>query len=335
VGLGLAVLVAAGGCSADADRSEPAVAPPQADGQAGPAGAPAPEQKTGETAGGGADLRVGQRAIVYTGSMTVRVDKVDAAAVEATSIVTSAGGFVGGDKRSSDSDGARAELELRVPAERFHTVVDRIAGIGRPERRDIDARDVTEETVDLDARIATQRARVDSGRRLLSRAQSIGDLVTLESEVAKREADLASLEAKKRRLADLTALSTVTVTLLGPDAPAPADDDPELGFLVGLRGGWTAFLAALQVALTVLGALLPFLVTVGALVAVGVLLVRRARRRAGGRPAVPAGAGSPGVAGAAPHAGADPAAVPAQPRPADAGGTPRPDSGSGTAAPQG
>ena len=47
-----------------------------------------------------------------------------------------------------------------------------------------------------------------------------GDLVMLEKEVASREADLASLQAKKRRLADLTALSTITVTFLGPAAPA-------------------------------------------------------------------------------------------------------------------
>ena len=36
--------------------------------------------------------------------------------------------------------------------------------------------------------------------------------------MTRREADLASLEAKKCRLADLTALSTITVTFVGRDA---------------------------------------------------------------------------------------------------------------------
>ncbi|MFD0823590.1 DUF4349 domain-containing protein, partial [Micromonospora zhanjiangensis] len=252
--------------------------------QAGPAGAAEGADAAGKSGTTAADLRIGLRAIIYTGSMTVRVKQLDRAATELTSIVTGAGGFVGGDKRSSDSSDSTATLELRVPADRFAATLERIAGLGEPERRDISTRDATEETVDLDARIATQRARVDSGRRLLAQAKSLSDLVMLEGEVAKREADLASLEAKKRRLADLTALSTITVTLLGPDA-TPVVTVPEPGFLTGLKGGWAAFLAALGVLLTVLGALLPWIVALGVPGYLGYRLVRHRRRRS--RPATP------------------------------------------------
>jgi hypothetical protein len=280
------------GTQSDSGRAGPAVAD-----KAGPA-AGQPAAGAGQQGGAApADLRVDQRAIIYTGSITVRVDQVDRAAADLTSIVTGAGGFVGGDKRASDSSASEATLELRVPAEKFAAVTDRIAGLGRPERRDISTRDATEETVDLDARIATQRARVDSGRRLLGQAKSLGDLVMLEGEVAKREADLASLEAKKRRLADLTALSTITVTLLGPDAAAPAGPGSDSGFLAGLRGGWHAFLATLGVLLTVLGALLPWAVALGVPAYFGFRLVRRfgRRRRPGTVPAVATAPTAPGT----------------------------------------
>ncbi|MBF9128064.1 DUF4349 domain-containing protein [Plantactinospora sp. S1510] len=224
------------------------------------------------------DPGVGQRAIVYTGSITVRVKDVDGKAAEAARIATGAGGFVGGDNRSSDTSAAEATLQLRVPADRFAGVVDQLAGLGETVRRDIKTDDVTEETLDLDARIATQRARVDSGRRLLAQAKSLADLVMLEGELAKREADLASLEAKKRRLADLTALSTITANLLGPNAQED-DEEPATGFLAGLKGGWEAFVASLRVLLTVLGALLPWIIGLG-LPVLGVLwLVRRLRAR--------------------------------------------------------
>jgi hypothetical protein len=230
---------------------------------------------------------VGQRAIVYTGSITVRVADVDGKAAEAARIATGAGGFVGGDNRSSDESAAEATLQLRVPADRFASVVDQLAELGDTVRRDIKTDDVTEETLDLDARIATQTARVDSGRRLLAQAKSLTDLVMLEGELAKREADLASLEAKKRRLADLTALSTITAILLGPNARED-DDEPATGFLAGLKGGWEAFVASLRVLLTVLGALLPWIIALG-LPVVGVLwLVRRLRaRRSAPLPAAP------------------------------------------------
>ncbi|MBQ1019306.1 DUF4349 domain-containing protein [Micromonospora sp. D93] len=230
-----------------------------------------------EGAGAGApDLRVDQRAIIYTGTMRVQVNEVDSAARDAAAVATRAGGFVGGDvRRSAADDDAVAELELRVPAAKFTDVVEEIAKLGRQQSREIDTQDVTEETVDLDARITSQRARVESARRLLARATSITDLVSLENELGRREADLAALEAKKRRLADLTALSTITVSLAGPAAKTTED---ETGFLAGLKGGWKAFVVSMTVLLTVLGALLPFLVALGVPLAALVVVLRRRRK---------------------------------------------------------
>jgi hypothetical protein len=247
------------------------------------------EQPPAAGAGAGADLRVDTRSIIYNGTITVRVDNVEAAADQTSGFATGVGGFVGGDKRTSTGSYAEATLVLRVPAERFTGVLDQIAGLGEQESRDVNTEDVTEQIVDLDARIATQQARVASGRRLLASAKTLNDLVMLEGEVAKREADLASLEAKKRRLDDLTALSTLTVTLRSEPAPV-ADDDAGLGFLVGLRGGWAAFVGSLAVALTVLGALVPWLLAVGVPALLVLWLLRRRRTRpapAGAAPADP------------------------------------------------
>ncbi|MEU1400055.1 DUF4349 domain-containing protein [Micromonospora zamorensis] len=274
----LAATLVLTGCGAgdDSGSKDSAGSAAEAPAKAGEANRDTAADAAGAAGAGAADLRVDQRAIIYTGTMRVQVDDVDAAARETTAIATRAGGFIGGDQRRSADADAMAELQLRVPAPKFAGVVEEVAKLGRQQNREINTQDVTEETVDLDARITSQRARVDSARRLLTRATSITDLVSLENELGRREADLASLEAKKRRLADLTALSTITVSLVGPAAKA-ADEKAETGFLVGLKGGWKAFVASLTVLLTVLGALLPWLVALG--VPLGVLLVVLRRRR--------------------------------------------------------
>ncbi|MEH1097569.1 DUF4349 domain-containing protein [Micromonospora sp. CPCC 205561] len=300
----LVALVALAGCGSDASDDSagaPAAAPAERDaveragGAADQDGGKA-EQGGGRTeqgAGAGApDLRVDQRSIIYTGTMRVQVENVDEAARSAIAAVTAAGGFVGGDQRRSAAADARAELELRVPAAKFHGVVDELARLGRQQRREIRTEDVTEQVVDLDARITTQRARVESARRLLSRATSISDLVSLENELSRREADLASLEAKKERLSDLTSLSTITVSLVGPDA-STADEEAEVGFMVGLRGGWKVFLTSMTVLLTVLGAVLPWLLALGVPLAVLLVVLRRRRRHAGPPTTPPAGPGRP------------------------------------------
>ncbi|WP_422740576.1 DUF4349 domain-containing protein [Micromonospora sp. WMMD729] len=275
----LLAAVALAGCSAGDSGSDSAGTAAEA-----PQGAQGALDKGSDadaagTAGAGApDLRVDQRAIIYTGSMRVQVTDVDATAREVSAVVTRAGGFIGGDQRRSAEADAVAELQLRVPAAKFAQVVEEVAKLGRQQSREINTQDVTEETVDLEARIVTQRARVDSARRLLARANSIADLVSLENELGRREADLASLEAKKRRLADLTALSTITVSLAGPAAKTD-EEKAETGFLVGLKGGWEAFVTSMTVLLTVLGALLPWLVAFGVPLTVLLLVLRRRRRR--------------------------------------------------------
>ncbi|WP_431922824.1 DUF4349 domain-containing protein [Micromonospora wenchangensis] len=316
--LGLVALLLAG-CGAndrggDSAGSAPAEKAPV---QGAPGGAaPDRDAAAGQAGTGAPDLRVDQRAIIYTGTMRVQVDDVEAAARRAVAAVTAAGGFVGGDQRRSVSASAQAELELRVPAAKFTALVDELATYGRQQRREIRTQDVTEETVDLDARITTQRARVDSARRLLARADTVAELVSLENEVSRREADLASLEAKKRRLADLTALSTVTVTFVGRDASTADDEQAEdrTGFMVGLRGGWTVFLASMGVLLTVLGALLPWLLLIGVPVTVAVVLLRRRRRQR--RPAPPVGPGGGGHPPVGPGGGHPP--VPSGPPPVPA-----------------
>ncbi|MEV4277403.1 DUF4349 domain-containing protein [Actinoplanes xinjiangensis] len=287
IAVSLAGLLLAGCGAGSSDTSENTAAKPaaaRAEGggaltdqaqQAGGA-APAPGKDTTAQA---PDLRIDQRSIIYTGSITVRVKNVNDDAAKVTGIATGAGGFVGGDERHSGDGSSTATIKLRIPADKFTAVVDQLAGLGDEENRGINTEDVTEAVVDLDARIEVQKARVESGKRLLAEAKSLDDLVMLEREVATRESDMASLEAKKRRLSDLTSLSTITVILLGPNASVSDDGDEPPGFLSGLSNGWNALVASLGVLLTVLGALLPWIIALG-LPAWAVLhLIRRYRRR--------------------------------------------------------
>jgi hypothetical protein len=222
--------------------------------------------------------------------MTVRVRDVTAAASQISGIAQVSGGFLGSDNRDRGSGDDTATMELRVPADKFASVVDQLSKLGTEEARQISTEDVTEQTVDLDARISVQQARVDSGRKLLASAKSLSDLVMLEKEVATRESDLASLQAKKRHLADLVALSTISVTLLNEQAPPPKPKEKKHGFLGGLAGGWHALLASLKVVLTVVGALLPWALVIGVPAWVVYYLVRRMRRGRGSPRTEPAGA---------------------------------------------
>jgi hypothetical protein len=271
------------------------------------AAAPAPSRDAGDGAGyapaeggsGGKDdapqtstaARVlpSDRDVVYTGSISVRVTDIRRATDRVESLALGANGIVFAEESSTNPRHPRygdATLTIRVPPTAFGPTLDAVGRLGRELDRQRSAEDVTTQVTDKTSRLRTQQRSVDRVRVLLSRAKTIGEVVQVESELSRREADLESLEAQLKKLDDLTSLATIDVHLTAPQPAAvvkPPKDDSELGFLSGLRGGWDAFVAIVLVALTVLGALVPF-VLAAALIGVPLLLVWRSRRRA---PAVP------------------------------------------------
>ncbi len=250
----------------------------------------APTEAGGDGAGSGESARdrtaarvlPSDRDVVYRGAITVRVPDVGRAADRAESLATGVDGVVFSEQTSTDPRDRRfgqADLTLRVPPTAFGPTLDALGRLGKELDRKRSAEDVTTQVTDVDSRVRSQQRSVDRVRVLLSRATTIGEVVQVESELSRREADLESLEAQLARLKDVTDLATIEVTLVSPDrAPTgPTTDEDDLGFLSGLRGGWDAFVAIVLVALTVLGALVPFAVT-AAVVGVPLLMLWRTRR---------------------------------------------------------
>ena len=202
------------------------------------------------------------------------------AADHATTIATGLGGFVAGDTRTINDSGSQATLVLRVPAGRFNSALDSLAKLGTEEGRQVNADDVTETLVDLEARIATQQASLARVRELLARAQTIGEIVSLENELTNRQAELDSLTQRREKLAGLVALATITVSFYGPAGPV-VEEKPDTGFLAGLRGGWDGFLSSVTVVLTVAGWLLPWAVAIGVPLWLILWVARRRDRRPG------------------------------------------------------
>lgn len=284
----------AAGCSSSANKSAPT-----SGSRGDAAGAPAPavpgkgeaqgmSNDGGQYSVGGDNAKpqqgqvktaLGDRSIVYTGSLTVRVTDVEVSSAKTEMITTTAGGFIGSEKRMHTAPDSQAFITLRIPSAKFQSTIAELAKLGTELNREVSTNDVTEEAIDLDTRIAVLRTSVEDLRRLLAKAGSIADLIQLEQQLTQRQAELASLEAKKRRLDDLVTYSTITVNLVGPAVVIDIPEKDEPGFLGGLKAGWRSFVDFLQVSSAVLGFLLPFLLTI-AIVLLIVFYVLRYRRRA-------------------------------------------------------
>lgn len=214
------------------------------------------------------------KAVIRTGELVVRVEDVAAAAEQAARTALAAGGSVEAEERSSGGDGGSAVVVLRVPPAAFEATLRRLADLGEELERRRGTQDVTEQVVDLDTRIASQRASVARVRALLDRADTIGEIVQVEAELTRRTADLESLEARLAVLEEQVEQATITLRLEGEDGAGALAGGP-LGFGDGLQAGWDALVAVGRAVGVTAGALLPF---TPVLLLAGLLWRARSRR---------------------------------------------------------
>ncbi|MFJ6433953.1 DUF4349 domain-containing protein [Streptomyces sp. NPDC091416] len=225
--------------------------------------------------------------VIRTAALMVEVKSASRAAAAARTVVQNAGGLVADESTEQvDDTHDSSHLVLRVPQEEYDSVLRELSGAGKLLSRSSTAKDVTDQVVDVESRIATQRASVTRVRKLMEQADKLVDVVTLEGELSSRQASLESLLAQQASLKDRTTLATITLDLTEPESAPEADEDP--GFLDALSGGWHAFLTTLRWLGVAAGAAAPFLAAAAVLLVLWRLLARRRSGKTGQQP--PAGA---------------------------------------------
>ncbi|WP_426242024.1 DUF4349 domain-containing protein [Nocardioides sp. LHG3406-4] len=272
----------AGGASADSADSSVAqdVAPEQKDGGG-----------SGNDAGTGAPARavVQERAIISTGTVSLTSADVQDTRNQVQKIVDVRQGEITGEETQT-SDQATAEmtwsrLELRVPSESFAATMADLMKAGTFKSSSQTSEDVTTEVIDTEVRIRAQERSLRRIEVLLDSAGSLRDVVSVEAELTRRQADLDSLKQQRAYLADQTSMSTITVHIERAGAEKPRkDDDEPAGFVAGLKGGWSALSTFGRGLATVAGALLPWLAVLALLGGPLLLAVRRYAARRAPRP---------------------------------------------------
>ncbi len=219
------------------------------------------------------------RQVITTGWVTITVDKPVDAAAEAVRIVEQSGGRVDGRTETAPVNGnaGSATLILRIPSSTLTATLDKLRDLGAVQEVSLNSADVTMETQDLDARIKAMSASVDRLLALLSTATDTENLITLETAISDRQAQLESMESQRRYYADQVSLSTISVNLISEfTAPTPDPDN----FFDGIAAGWASFVAFFAGLLVAFGVALPWLVFVGLITLIVVLIVRRRTKKA-------------------------------------------------------
>ena len=220
------------------------------------------------------------RAVISTGTVSLRSKDVGQARFDVQKVVDAHRGEISDEQTATDLEGRidRSRLVIRVPSQFFDEVMNELGEVAELRSAKRTSEDVTTQVIDIGVRVRAQEKSLERIELLLARAQSLRDIIAIESQLTSRQAELDSLKAQQAYLADQTSLSTVTVFLERTEKAAPVEKD-EAGFLAGLERGWDALGKAATVLATGLGAVLPFMVLLLLLGVPTWLLVRPLLRR--------------------------------------------------------
>ncbi|PRI09985.1 DUF4349 domain-containing protein [Leucobacter massiliensis] len=240
-----------------------------------------------------------ERSVIRTAQLSIEVADPEAAAEDVAGIAEASGGTVESQNvsRAGEQGGTSAELTLRVPADRLDEVFDAVKEVGQVIDQSRSASDVTEQHVDLQARVAALEESVERLQQLMAGADTTSELIEAETALAQRQQELDGLRAQLQSLEGQVDEATVWVSLSTRSAlpgGGPAN------FWEGLLAGFDSLGVAGAGALVLLGVLLPWLVLAGLVAAAVVFIVRASKRRraraaqavvptaSGSAPAVPA-----------------------------------------------
>lgn len=242
-----------------------------------------------------------EREVIRRANLQLHASDTRAAFDEIVSLVQSIGGFVAdANVFPTTSEDAQPEvtMTLRVPADHLDQTMDAIkASADEVVSESQGAQDVTEQFIDLEARLTNLEALETELRALLQETRMRADadtdeIITVFNELSSVRGQIEQLQGQLNHLTDLTALATVDVGITQTPAAAPLVEEPwtpgetvraAVGNLItGLQGAADWLINFGLFALPML------LITLGPLVLIGLFVYRRFIRR----PDEPAPAGS-------------------------------------------
>lgn len=163
----------------------------------------------------------GARLIIKNGEMTVEVSDTQPALDKATDIALNLGGYIINQNSTARESGYQyATLQIGVPSAQFEVAMRQLGELGIILNETKSGQDVTEEYIDLNARLTNLEATQERLRTFLSETTNVEDALKVDEELRKVEEEISVLKGRINFLADSAAFSKITLRI-NPILPTP------------------------------------------------------------------------------------------------------------------
>jgi hypothetical protein len=213
------------------------------------------------------------RKVIMSSSITLEVGDFQKAYEEVATIVARFNGFIA-DSHSYETDQGqkRGTIVLRMPQEEFLSAINELEDIGYVKSKRITGKDVTEEYVDLEARLKNLERQESRLLDILAKANTVDEILKVEKQLERVRGEIERMTGRMRYLDDRVELATISLELYEPEPIKPAPTS--WGVKDALRKSLRGFVDTTNAIIVTLGTLLPVVL----MASVGYIVYRLIRR---------------------------------------------------------
>ena len=220
-------------------------------------------------------IDVSKLKLIKTANILIEVKNYENASDAIDSIIKLNNAYISSARETRYEDKIQNCLTLRTPASNFDNILQKLLSQAhRIESKTVVAKDVTEEYVDISARLNTKKELEKRYLDVLKQARTVKDILEVESNLSKIREDIESTQGRLNLLDNQIILSTIELTYF-QYLPLPVTKSAEFAFRIGssLVEGWNMFLTVM-VAIMYL-----WVFIVLGLILIGIVVVTQRRRR--------------------------------------------------------
>lgn len=165
-----------------------------------------------------------ERLVIRTADLELTVPDTEEALDRIQALVEELGGYVVSLDTYQYQEGVQAVVTFRVPAESFDVALDRVKEIATTVRREsISGQDVTEEYVDLEARLRHLQAKEAQLLEFLDQAEDTEAVMQVYAELSRTQQEIEVVRGRMQYLENRAALATITVNLTPDELAQPLE----------------------------------------------------------------------------------------------------------------
>ncbi|WP_455364925.1 DUF4349 domain-containing protein [[Eubacterium] cellulosolvens] len=185
-----------------------------------------------------------ERMLIYNAYITLETEDISGTLLKIKTLVEGYSGYVAGSSRSTQGERAVADITIRVPNEQFHQAILDIEGYGKVIDERTSSEDVTEQYIDVKARLENLQRQEKRLYEILDMAQTVEEILNVEKELERIRGQIESFQGQVNYLERSVAMSVITIHLIEPPQPLATPglewgktfETAIIGFFTVLRG---------------------------------------------------------------------------------------------------